>query len=118
MNPAPSHTSESPVEAETLTVDVSTEDHHHVVHASGALTASTRNVLFCRCLAPGQLHVIVDMAHVTHFDRDGYAAVVAARRILESEGGSLAFRNLASVADGQALFADGQSPDQSVWAAW
>ena len=118
MNHAPSHAVESLVESETLTVAVSTEDFHHVVHASGVLTARTRNVLFCRCLAPGQLHVIVDMAHVSHLDRDGYAAVVAARRILESEGGSLAFRNLASTPDGHELVADGQSPDHSVWAAW
>jgi anti-anti-sigma regulatory factor len=83
---------------ETLEMHVSREGDRHFVHASGVLTASTRNMFFCCCLAPGQLQVIVDMTQVTRMDRDGYSAVLAARRVLGAEGGSLVLRHVASAA--------------------
>jgi anti-anti-sigma regulatory factor len=85
-------------DVENLEMYVSMEGDRHFVHASGVLTASTRNVLFRCCLASGQLHVIVDMTHVTRIDRDGYAAVLAARRVLDAEGGSLVLRHVGSSA--------------------
>jgi anti-anti-sigma regulatory factor len=88
---------------ESLSVHVSQELGCHIVHASGVVTATTRNALFCSCLAPGQVHVVVDMKAVSLLDREGYSAVLAARRVLEAEGGSLVLRHVASSAAGFVL---------------
>jgi anti-anti-sigma regulatory factor len=81
------------VETETLSVHISKESGFDIVHPFGTIDASTRNVLFCRCLAHGRHHVVVDLADVGFLDRDGLAGLLAARRVLESEGGSLSIRH-------------------------
>jgi anti-anti-sigma regulatory factor len=81
------------VEPDTLSVHISKESGYDIVHPFGTIDAATRNVLFCRCLAPGQRHVVVDLTDVTSLDREGLAGLLAARRVLESEGGSLSIRH-------------------------
>jgi anti-anti-sigma regulatory factor len=86
-------TSDGRVGTETLSVYVSREPGCDIVHPVGTINVTTRNALFCRCLAPGQLHVVVDLTDVSFLDSDGLAGVLAARRVLESEGGSLSMRH-------------------------
>ena len=81
------------VKTEMLSVHVSRESGYDIVHPFGTVNAATRSVLFCRCVAPGRLHVVVDLADVSFLDRDGLAGLLAARGVLEAEGGSLSMRH-------------------------
>lgn len=80
------------VESESLSVRITKESGHDIVHPFGPIDAAARNLLFCRCLAHGQRHVVVDLTDVSFLDRDGLAGLLAARRVLEFEGGSLSIR--------------------------
>lgn len=72
-----------------FSVKVSTDGERATVQPVGRLDVRHRNVVFCRCLAPGQVHVLVDASRLTYLDAEGLAAIFAARSVLESEGGSL-----------------------------
>ena len=81
------------VQAGRLAMRVSLEQGRTVIHPLGHLDAGNRNQLFCRCLAPGHHHVVIDMTYVNSVDLEGVAGVLATRHVLESEGGSLSIRH-------------------------
>lgn len=81
------------IEAGRLSMRVSLEQGRTIIHPLGRLDASNRNQLFCRCLAPGHHHVVIDMTYVNSVDLEGVAGVLATRHVLESEGGSLSIRH-------------------------
>jgi anti-anti-sigma regulatory factor len=86
-------TSAGSLQAGRLAMRVSLEQGRIVIHPLGHLDAGNRNQLFCRCLAPGHHHVVLDMTYVNSVDLEGVAGVLATRHVLESEGGSLSIRH-------------------------
>ena len=83
------------VDVSASTVSISTADGCRVVHVSGELDIVSRNLVSRACLAGGDNTVVVEMASVTFMDCCGYGGLVAARRILEDNGGSLTLLNQA-----------------------
>jgi anti-anti-sigma factor len=63
------------------------------IELSGELDIATSDRVERACLS-GSAFVFVDMARLTFMDCGGYGALLAARRALESRGGSLVFSNL------------------------
>lgn len=68
---------------------------HRVVQIEGELDFATRNEVRRACLAGRRKAVIVEMAETTFMDCSGYGALVAARRELQEQGGSLTLHNQA-----------------------
>jgi anti-anti-sigma factor len=76
-----------------FTVSVSRDGRQRVVHVCGDLDLATRNVIYRACLAGGDGAVMVEMADLTFMDCSGYSGLIAARRVLQEQGGSLTLRN-------------------------
>jgi anti-anti-sigma factor len=74
-------------------VSVTKDGAHRVVHVCGELDLATRNLTYRACLAGGDVAVTVEMAELTFMDCSGYSGLVAARRVLQEQGGSLTLRN-------------------------
>jgi anti-anti-sigma factor len=64
-----------------------------IVQLSGELDIATRGLVEHACL-DGSDVVVVEMGGLTFMDCGGYSGLLAARRVLESRGGSLALRSL------------------------
>lgn len=75
-----------------FSVTVSRRSGHRVVSIGGELDVATRNRVRRACLG-GRRDVDVEMADTTFMDCSGYGALVAARRVLQSHGGSLTLHN-------------------------
>ena len=60
-----------------------------VVHVTGELDLATRDQLVSASTAGHHPGMMIDLAGVTFMDCAGYRALVASRRIIESEGRSL-----------------------------
>jgi len=60
---------------------------------SGELDVATRAQVRDACLTGRGNSVVVEMAELTFMDCSGYGGLVAARRILEADGGSLKLRH-------------------------
>ena len=96
-----------------------------VVELSGELDIATRVLVEHACL-DGSDVVVVEMGGITFMDCGGYGGLLAARRVLESRGGSLVLRSLSgqparlleslSALDAAQVSAEG-SPDASSPAA-
>ena len=72
-----------------FTVAISALDGRRVIHVSGELDLSTRDVVHGACVVDDGHDVTVDLRAITFLDCSGYSGLVAARRELESRGGSL-----------------------------
>jgi anti-sigma B factor antagonist len=70
-------------------VTISALDGRRVIHVSGELDLSTRDVIHGACVVDGGHDVTVDLRAITFLDCSGYSGLVEARRELESRGGSL-----------------------------
>jgi anti-anti-sigma factor len=60
-----------------------------VVQIGGELDIATRNRARRACLDGRRKDVVVDMADITFMDCCGYGGLIAAREILQADGGSL-----------------------------
>lgn len=65
-----------------------------VVALAGELDLATRQVAYDACVASKSRDVVVDLGSVSFMDCSGYRALVAARSVLHSRGGSLTLRNV------------------------
>jgi len=77
----------------TVTVHVSIEHGHRVVHVAGESDLASRDLVEAACCGDESATVIVDLAETTFLDCSGYGGLMAARRALDSRGGSLSIRN-------------------------
>jgi anti-anti-sigma factor len=64
-----------------------------LITLAGELDLATRGVAYDACVGEEGPDVIVDLGNVSFLDCAGYGALMAARRILQSRGGSLTVRN-------------------------
>ena len=80
-----------------FTLHVSRDRGRRVVQVGGELDLATRNLVRRACLAGRgrRKTVVVEMGEMTFMDCSGYGGLVAARRALQDEGGSLTLRNQA-----------------------
>ena len=76
-----------------LGVRVSFDGANHVVTLSGELDVRTRQLAENACLTGHGLAVVVDMSELSFMDCCGYAGLIAIRRALLAEGGSLTLTN-------------------------
>jgi anti-anti-sigma factor len=76
-----------------FSVNVSRNGRHRVVEITGELDVASRNVVQRACMAGRRKAVVVEMADMTFMDCCGYGGLLAARRVLQSHGGSLTLRN-------------------------
>ena len=72
-----------------FTLRVSKRRGRRVVQIGGELDIATRNRARRACLDGRGKNVVVDMAEMTFMDCCGYGGLVAARQILQADGGSL-----------------------------
>jgi anti-anti-sigma factor len=72
-----------------FTLRVSKRRGRRVVQIGGELDIATRNRARRACLDGRGKDVVVDMAEMTFMDCCGYGGLVAARQILQADGGSL-----------------------------
>ena len=72
-----------------FTLRVSKRRGRRVVQIGGELDIATSNKARRACLDGRGKDVVVDMADVTFMDCRGYGGLVAARQILQADGGSL-----------------------------
>jgi anti-anti-sigma factor len=79
--------------APNLRVRVSIDGGNHVVDVSGELDVRTRRLVEQACLTGHDLAVVVDMSGLTFMDCCGYAGLIAIRRALLAQGGSLTLTN-------------------------
>jgi anti-anti-sigma factor len=73
----------------SLTLRVTKRRGRRVVQIGGELDIATRNRARRACLDGRGKDVVVDMADITFMDCCGYGGLVAAREILQANGGSL-----------------------------
>jgi anti-anti-sigma factor len=78
-----------------FTVTISAFDGRRLIHVSGELDLSTRDVMHGACVVDEGHDVTVDLRAITFLDCSGYSGLVAARRELEDRGGSLFVTELA-----------------------
>jgi anti-anti-sigma factor len=69
---------------------VCTRGNRCVVHVVGELDCATRDQLVTALTAGHQPAMTIDLGGITFMDCSGYAALVAARQVIESDGRSLA----------------------------
>ncbi len=72
---------------------VTTEDDRLVVVLSGELDMDAREQATRACTFSEVRDVTVDLSGLSFMDCSGFGALVAARRILQGQGGSLSIRN-------------------------
>ncbi len=77
----------------TFTLSVSTEGTCRVVEVCGEFDVASRNLVIRACLADRTKAVVVEMAEMTFMDCCGYGGLVAARQVLQRDGGSLTLRH-------------------------
>ena len=77
----------------TFSLQVLKRGVNRVVRVGGELDVATRAQVRDACLAGRGNSVVVEMADLTFMDCSGYGCLVAARRILEADGGSLTLRH-------------------------
>ena len=82
------HTS-SDSDGPSFTLRVFKRHGRRVVQIAGELDITTRNSARQACLEGRGHDVVVEMADVTFMDCCGYGGLVAARQILQADGGSL-----------------------------
>ena len=73
----------------SLTLRVTKRRGRRVVQIGGELDIATRNRARRACLDGRGKDVVVDMADITFMDCCGYGGLIAAREILQANGGSL-----------------------------
>jgi anti-anti-sigma factor len=73
----------------SFTLRVSKRRGRRVVQIGGELDIATRNRARQACLEGRSHDVVVEMADVTFMDCCGYGGLVAARKVLQADGGSL-----------------------------
>jgi anti-anti-sigma factor len=76
-----------------FSVNVSRSGRRRVVHLGGELDVASRHLVRQACAIGRRKAVVVEMADMTFMDCSGYGALVAARRTLQEQGGSLTLRN-------------------------
>jgi anti-anti-sigma factor len=79
--------------ASNLRLRVSTDGGNHLVDVAGELDVRTRQLVEHACLTGHELSVVVDMSELTFMDCCGYAGLIAIRRALLAQGGSLTLTN-------------------------
>jgi anti-anti-sigma factor len=89
MRIEPATTSSSGDADEPFTLRVSKRRGRRVVQIGGELDIATRHRARQACLEGRGHDVVVEMADVTFMDCCGYGGLVAARRALQADGGSL-----------------------------
>ena len=72
-----------------FTLRVSKRRGRRVVQIGGELDIATRNRARRACLDGRGKDVVVEMADITFMDCCGYGGLIAARKILQADGGSL-----------------------------
>jgi anti-anti-sigma factor len=76
-----------------LTVSTSVDGSDHVLNVSGELDVRTRRLVEEACLTGHHPDVVVELSELTFMDCCGYAGLVAIRRALLAQGGSLTLTN-------------------------
>ena len=93
VTPRLSLVDDSASSASNLRVRVSINGGNHVVDVAGELDVRTRQLVEQACLTGHDLTVVVDMSELTFMDCCGYAGLIAIRRALLAQGGSLTLTN-------------------------
>jgi anti-anti-sigma factor len=77
----------------SFTLHVSKHGRRRIVEIGGELDIATRNTARLACLEGRGRNVVVEMAHMTFMDCCGYGGLVAARQVLQADGGSLTLKH-------------------------